>query len=453
MLDMCVESILSTALRRGHDVDLLYTEDSKLESISYKAALDKKYGVKYKKTIIKRLAYVSRLSMLTRRLINFGLFAGRIEQSYHYADRYTKQLPKFVRDLKGLKFLLASPIVLKLLIRLDKAFQPSAEIYQRVKQGKPDVVITAPHNKSPTLETEFIKAANSLGIPSAIIPLSWDNLTTKGLINVTPTVFLAWNQAQLEAAVKYHFMPRSIISIVGSPYFDGWFDNQKNIISKKIANKFLREKVGILPKKRFVLYMGSAVNITGDESWLINELASELAVHPDLKDVMILFRPHPANYGFVNKINHSNCLVYPKMGSLPSEDQTKEEMLISLKSAICVLGVNTSGLLDAIINDVTTIAICHSAFRSTQNNTIHFKELLDSNCMENVSDVAQIPQKIIEAFEQKSPSSAKRQKFVETFVRPHGLSNSAGDVIVATLEKLASVSADISEQDPTRKTG
>ena len=100
------------------------------------------------------------------------------------------------------------------------------------------------------------------------------------------------------------------------------------------------------------------------------------------------------------------------------------------------MGVNTSGMLDAVINDTNTIAICHKAYTATQNQTIHFKELLDSGCMDYVNDVTDIPQKIRDVNELKDPFLVARRKFIEAFVRPIGLSKCAGEEIVESLENL-----------------
>ena len=435
-MDMYVDSVLRSALDRGHDVDILYSEDSLIKAVSHEACSGKAYITERSDLDQGQLPFVSRLSILLRRLINYGLFVCRGEQSYHYVVRYEGQLPPIVRNSKTIRILIALPYVINLLIKVDKYIKPSPEVYRRVKHCGPDVLLTAPHNKTPALETEFVKVANRMSIPSAILPLSWDNLTTKGLINVTPTSFLVWNQSQFEIANKYPFVHRSIISIVGAPVFDRWFDFQEKTISKKMADNFLHDVVGIPRGKRFILYLGSAINITGDESWLINELATELAGHPDLHDVFILFRPHPANYGFADGINLLNCFVYPRSGALPSDVKSREEMFISFKSAICTVGVNTSGLLDAVINDAITIAICHSAYHSTQNQTLHFKELLNFGCMDQVSNVRDLPEKIRGIGDLRDPLAAKRREFIETFVRPRGLTKSAGEEVVVSLEKL-----------------
>ena len=53
-------------------------------------------------------------------------------------------------------------------------------------------------------QVDYVKAAQRLGIRSALPVLSWDNLTNKGLIRVQPDRVYVWNEAQKAEAVAMH---------------------------------------------------------------------------------------------------------------------------------------------------------------------------------------------------------------------------------------------------------
>jgi hypothetical protein len=313
-----------------------------------------------------------------------------------------------------------------------------------VKRISPDVILVSPHNKNPGKDLCYIKAAIKLSIPSSVVTLSWDNLTSKGVINTQPNLVMVWNESQRNVAKGYHFIGESKIEVVGAPVFDKWFEYSKSGESESKRREFLR-KVGLQSDAKYILYLGSAKNITGDESCIINELVAELqnSDRKNLNNLAVLVRPHPANADYVDRLQKSNCAVYPKTGILPDSRETKDEFYYSMLFAECVVGVNTSGMLDAIINDRPVIAICDGRYRATQEKTLHFKELLSFGCMETSSDKASLVEIINKLAEGIDNRRDRRREFVETYIRPRGAERLVAQVVVSSLESLVRGSRDV----------
>lgn len=440
-MNLYTQSIVDEAMKKKYEINIIYTDDNKYDGVRYWLNQNKKYQIDYQNKIENNsLSFVSTISIFLRRLINYGLFSRRFDQSAHYLKRYENQLPKLFRNSKILKYILRSKLIIKSITKLDRLMPASHIVQKKINDIVPDVVIISPHNKIPQTDIEYIKASKAYKIPTAIVPLSWDNLTSKGLINVIPDIFLAWNNGQVIAANKYHGMPYSKMAVVGAPVFDNWFNFKTKEGPKNTINDFLVKKVGLKKGTKYILYLGSAKNITGDESWLINQILVKLdeSKNQNLGDLMLLVRPHPANTSFINTLNHPKCIVYPKAGSLPSYKKAREEMYYSINSAICVVGVNTSGMFDSIINNAITIALCVDAYEDTQKNTLHFKELVDFKCIEVADNTNILMDKIYEIMNGQDKTAIKRDEFIKTFIRPRGIKFSAGKNVIEELENIVS---------------
>ena len=446
LLSSSFESVIH-ALVKSHKVHILFIEQGNvtyIDSVVREVAKSKSnsslsYSFDTSSNDIFWLA-----SLYLRKLLNYASFKQRKEQSKHYVERYWRQLPVLIRWSTYLQNFFDSSTFLIWLSRFEKKVPASHRIIHQLKQISPDVILVSPHNKTPGKDLCYIKAAIKLSIPSSVITFSWDNLTSKGVINAQPNLVMLWNESQRNAAKNYHFFGESKVEVVGAPVFDKWFKYSKSGGSVQKRSELLR-KVGLQPDIKFILYLGSAKGITGDESAIINELVARLQnpVRTGLNNIVVLVRPHPANADYVDRVLKNNCAVYPKSGVLPDSRETKEEFYLSMLFSECVVGVNTSGMLDAIVNDMPVIAICDGRYRDTQEQTLHFKELLSFGCMETANDIDGVVEIIDKLAEGIDNRRRRRREFVDTYIRPRGAEHLVGQVVVNSLEGLVSESRDV----------
>src|SRR5918911_248558 len=79
----------------------------------------------------------------------------------------------------------------------------------------PGAVRFTPLLEPGSVQVEFERAANRMGIPTCLCVASWDNLTNKGLIHELPDLVTVWNEPQREEAVRLHGVPEERIVITG----------------------------------------------------------------------------------------------------------------------------------------------------------------------------------------------------------------------------------------------
>ena len=342
---------------------------------------------------------------LNREIKNWLSYIGR-NQSVYYEKRWRSYLP-FWADLFRLKS------VQKLLVSED-SICPDDNIVRQLKFQSPDVVVATPCNHRFSNEIEYIKAAKSLGIPTVIITLSWDNLTTKGLFHVVPDVLCVWSESQKKEAMEIHGIPEKNIVITGSPFFDKWI--QPNFIDDEVSFK---NNVGIHYAKRYCLYLGSSSKIAENETWLINHLKEVL-------DIDIVARPHPANKRHFKDLP---VTVFPENPKLPETYWEKKELYNSIYHSEFVIGVNTSAMIDAIMIGKPCIALMSKEYEDTQENATHFKHMKNAMYISPLEDVECLARRILNGYDNME---AAREKFVKDYIHPYGpAGKNVADAIVS----------------------
>jgi hypothetical protein len=325
----------------------------------------------------------------------------------------------------------------KLLRRLERVAPADGGIKKWLRDNSPDIVVVTPTNLRKSEEIEYVKAANALGIPSVIPIHTWDNLTTKGLIHVLPGMTLVWNSKQHQEAIEIHNIPESRLLITGSVTMDKWFRDDENPISE---SEF-RQRVGLNQNEEYVLYLGSSTNITGNESALLQEFASclsELEQDSSAK-LKILARPHPANEFGYGEIPNDNVIPWLRgRDELPDSPETFADYRASLKYASCIVGVNTTGMVDALLMDKAVISLLSDDLQtSNAANAIHFRYLTDAKVYVIANTSIECAELALQIRNGEDPQKQFREEFVQDFIRPRGLNVNAGAIAAQAIEMFA----------------
>jgi len=413
--------------------------------------LDKKYGNKFANRFLfdpdnvpynvgwqshrkDGLRYFLRYS---REVLNYAAY-WRLRQptSKLLVDRWAIYLYpfRFLTYSKLGRTLLSSNLVWNLLKKLERVAPPSKYLIKELKQFNPDVVVAASAIMAYSNETDYLKAARHLGIPTVVIIPSWDNLTTKGILHEIPDWLFVWTEAQVEEAERYHSVPRERVVCTGAPKYDDWFELKPSITKKEFC-----QEVGINPSNPYALYLCSSGFISGDETVFIDQLADRLAQTPELRDLTLLIRPHPLNLDpWKNyKAKYTNIIIWPRDMLILNPSMIMQDLYHSILYSDCVLGVNTSAFIEAATVDKPCIAITASHYELTQMGIPHFKHLLDAGFLElprDFGETADIIKQIVKGIDKKKNL---RSQFVHYFVRPKGLKVQATDVVAQAIESVA----------------
>ncbi len=365
-----------------------------------------------------------------RELRSYRSYLTRAQTTPYYVGRWREYLTepwKSRCESPLFRALLASPIADGLLQAAEAATPPDAGILEFIRARAPDVMLASPANLRFSEETDYLKAARKLGIPTAVPVLSWDNLSTKGLLQVLPDRLFVWNEHHLKDAVEIHGVPRDRIDLAGSPFFDKWFAPTKDLPDR---GAFCRG-LGLDPERTILLYLGSSRRIAEDETWFVEKLRRFLGASKNerLRGCQLLVRPHPANARIYQKLSGEGVCVFPKDGELPETREGFAHMRASFHHASAAIGINTSGMIDAVLAGLPTFSVRLPRYAQTQAGAVHFRYLEEDDALYLSNDVTGFCENLIRLLGGEDPKAEGRLAFARKFARPRGLDRPAGDVI------------------------
>ena len=136
---------------------------------------------------------------------------------------------------------------------LERSTPDDPALRAYIDAHSPDVVLITPLIALGSSQIDYLRAARSLGIPTALCVWSWDHLSSKALIRELPDRVFVWNDTQRREARKLHGVPSSQIVVTGAQCFDKWFDRQPS----RDRATFCRQ-IGLPAERPILLYVCSA---------------------------------------------------------------------------------------------------------------------------------------------------------------------------------------------------
>ncbi len=436
------KSIAYALARRGYKLQLLFDKRwSKGDTLEPVETLIKQFPNVSWKWAISRTDWWRKVLFYFREIRSFRRYlivTREKQQSTFYRDRYEGYLPKsFQRILKipFMRNIVASRFFGDVLMFVEWLVPSYRPIVEHVQRFKPDIVIAGPTNlRFSSADLEYLKAASRLHIKTAVPVVSWDNLTTKGFLHIWPDVLLSWNEVQREEARVHQFFPPSRVRIIGAPIFDWTFDAKLSRSREDFCCEF-----GLNSEYPILLYLGSSSNMAEDETWLVCTLRETLNKADDarVKNVQIVVRPHPANYGIYEKLQMPGIFVVPKKGSLPDVPEASKLFFDSVYHAIAVvIGANTTAVIDSTVLGKPAVAYLNDKYRKTQAETTHFQQLLDANIFELVKTPQEFLKSISLFIDGKDPHEKERQAYLKRYIRPYGMETPAGEIAAREVDRM-----------------
>lgn len=294
--------------------------------------------------------------------------------TFFYYSRLIKVLPSnYLKILFNnyISYFLFSFIKINFLKKLQQKvpYKTSTELSKIIAFEKPSIIFVSPGNIREAPETEILFSKKIQNIKKVLLILSWDATTTKGLYDDLYDYIFTWNDKQIDDLLKLHKIKKTKnIFSVGSLYHEWNFD--KLIINKK-AIKFKNHKI---------LWLGSSANICPNEKEIFETFykkLSKLCVANKI-NTEIELRTHPSNV-FRTSLNIKVVKGKLKVNS-------KENIYKDLFKYSCVVGINTTAMLDTSFLGLKVFALKVINKNIRQNNTKHFKRFLEFGNIEFTSE-------------------------------------------------------------------
>jgi hypothetical protein len=433
------QTTIEHLIARGHRVTLLFDHDSgPIDERGFQEWLAGGRQVDIGRALQRR-GFWRRVLFATREARSYASYCRRGPDVTFYRERWRQYLPAWLQQRAEhnplVRKAFGAPATPRLLGLVERIAPASRDIVAALGRARPDCVVVSPTNLRYDEEVEYVKAAKALGIPTVVPVLSWDNLTTKGVLHIQPDLLLAWHHGHRDEAQSIHDVPSNRIVITGSPFFDKWFGIGRATSSRAATCS----RIGVDPAIPYVLYLGSSANIARDESWLVIALLEAIrrAGDPAMARLQIVFKPHPANLRPLPSLDEAGVPVYQRERGRPDTADALAEFRDVLHHAVAAVGINTTGMLDAVLCGKPCVALAVKKYRNTQTCTAHFQRMQESKALLVAGSVNVALESLGRILGGEDRTADARRRFAATYARPRGLEADAGQAAAIAIELAA----------------
>jgi hypothetical protein len=438
------EPLLRGLGERGHRVYLAYDEEGTEEEHRWVDALTREYpSIGFGPAPQGRGSQWAGFGHRLRRIADLLRFLGpEFAHCTELRNRAIKRAPRLVvlpLPLWFLKSAFGRAVLMSVIKRVERAIPSRTQVEAFIATHDPDVVLFTPLLKLGSVQPDYLKSAQMLGHRTMLCVASWDNLSSKALIRFPPDAVTVWNEVQKREAIELHGVPSERVVVTGAQNFDAWF-----VWKPRARDEFCR-RVGLDPAKPYLLYVCSALfaaSISEAEfvkGWIRTMRASG---HPKLAEASILIRPHPKRgrewiTGDVDAL--PNVVIWPRGGAMPVERDAKADYYDSMYHSAAVVGLNTTALIEAGAVGRPVHTLLAPEFSGSQNETLHFPYLteIEGGLLRVAADFDEHARHLAEALDGVRWGEQQRRRFLELFVRPHGLDVTSTSVFLNAIESLA----------------
>ena len=334
--------------------------------------------------------------------------------------------------------------------RMEAAAPRSLELDAYLCAQAPDAVLFTPLIGLQSAEQDVLKAAVEQGLRTVFCVLSWDNLSSKAIIRQMPDLVMVWNEVQRDEARILHGVPADRIAITGAQTFDHWFNREPS----RTRAEFLA-RVGLPTDRPFLLWVCSSLFRSSPvEARFVRRWIEAIrnASDPQLRDVSILVRPHPARMPEWARVRIDDLGPVSLWGSLPVDVEARNDYFDSLYYSQAVVGLNTSAFLEAAIVGRPVYTILLPEYHESQEGTLHFPYLLNvaGGLLHAARDMETHLADLAAALRRQGDAAERSRRFVEAFIRPRGVERSASDEFADAIEQLMRRPA---QRPPVQRTG
>jgi hypothetical protein len=354
---------------------------------------------------------------------------------------------RIARKLAGATSESLSRRVIRAAAQFERGIPTAPQIDSFIREQLPDVVLVTSLVKLASTQVEYLKSARKLGIPAGTCVASWDNLTNKGLLKWVPEQVFVWNETQRSEAGALHGVPPERVTVTGAQLFDAWFERRPG----SVRDEFVR-RAGLDPERPYVLFLGSSPFVTNHsdlEVRFVERWLEALRSAPDelVRRAGVLVRPHPVGKGWrgADLSRFDNVAIW-RHTERPVSNEEHDDFFDTLVHSAAVVGINTTAMIEAAVVGKSVLTILAPEFG--QESTLHFHYLRDG--VHVAKSLDEHVRQLGRVLENRAEDAEQRRRFVESFVRPHGLDRPATPIFADAVERLAAAKVDRWRPSPLR---
>jgi CDP-glycerol glycerophosphotransferase (TagB/SpsB family) len=298
--------------------------------------------------ILGETAWGKNLNVAAINLLNTNTI--RLKQVLAYYKHKSKLKLAFWRIFNRL--LSPLPFTMSVVRLLDKLEPTDPQVAALLTKYKPDLVVI-PDIVFP-VDRIFIRAAKRAGFYTLGMVRSWDNLTSKGVVQILPDKLIVHNSTMKEEAIKLAGMPARDIYVSGPPQFD-WHFRTRNMSREEFM-----KSLNIPADRKLVLcapffndYVKSSVNI-------INTLTDAVNNGRLPKDIHFIIRYRPTNaeipVGMLKPSEHYTITRPCEARFIVVNEQSPVEDYEHSQADVELL-MNSLAYSDVVINTISTLSV------------------------------------------------------------------------------------------------
>lgn len=208
---------------------------------------------------------------------------------------------------------------------------PTAEAYRRRIEAWDASLVVAFSLEGPR-EMVLLEAASSVGIPTAVMVRSRDNLAAKIQHLPDAAAYLVWSDLTKRGLVRmYPEVPAERVHVTGSPQFDRHLDP-----AWRLSRAELFARIGLDPERPLVVYTCATPTLIRHEIDIVQHLADAVAggkLRKGGTPAQLLVRQHPRGFGSDHAVlreSRPGVAVYPPPGPAPYLSPEHEREVVRL---------------------------------------------------------------------------------------------------------------------------
>jgi hypothetical protein len=357
-----------------------------------------------------------------------------------YRFRAEVRSPRLLRRLfalPGSRSRAVRGLIASTLVRCERLLPRSPALDAFLRDQAPDVVLLTSMTNPGSPQMDHLKAARRLRIPVAMCVFSWDHLSGKSWIRLAPDRIMVWNDTQRREAIDQHYLPADRIDVTGAQCWDQWFGRTPSRPYETFCHQ-----LGLDGSRPFFLYACSVLSRPApNEAQFVVDWIRRIRSSADLRlrEVGILVRPHPERMDEWTAVDLTDFANVAFNGRNPVDPEAKNDYFDALYHCAGMIGIVTSAFIEAAIVGREVLTLELPEFSLHQHGAPHFNYLVEvaGGLLRVAHDFDEHLLQLGETLERTGQGrSTRNARFLEAFVRPHGLDVPATPFFVDSVERL-----------------